>query len=192
MLREDRALLEAFRAGDAHALEKVYWHYVDTITDVVRRGVVLSRGGQVSGVPAHEVADLVQDTFVRAFAPRARTAYDGLRDYRPYLLTICRNLLVDWARKQGREIPEDHSLEEPASPNGEPEPWADPAIMAIVDAYVATLEPPLSEVYEQRFRQGKSQAAAAGALKLGRQRLRTFEKQIRQGLFASLSQKGVV
>ena len=42
----------------------------------------------------------MQEAFRRAFEERARSAYDGLRPYRRYLLTITRNLVIDQLRKQ--------------------------------------------------------------------------------------------
>ena len=194
LLRSDPRLLAAFRAGERAALERVYWHYVDVVTEIARRGALFANGGQVGGAVAHDLPDLVQETFVRAFTERARLAYDGLREYRPYLATICRNLMADWARKRGREIPSEldpqtHEGESsgsaPSSP-AEPEPWADEATIKLVESYVQSLEPPLLQVYDLRFARGASQAEAAAALDLGRQRIRTMEKQIRAGLAALL------
>src|SRR4051812_6473480 len=93
LFRERPDLLPSFRAGDRETLEIVYRAYVDVVTRVVRRATASVKG-------AREVwPDLVQDCFIRAFAPRARADYDGLRDYQPYLLTLCRHLMIDWARK---------------------------------------------------------------------------------------------
>src|SRR5882724_2428304 len=95
-------LLQAFRAGQREVVEQVYWAYVDRVERIVRYGfhsVPMQR--HVSGVPASEVADLVQEVFVRAFRESARLSYDGLRDYAPFLGTIARNVLVDSARRRG-------------------------------------------------------------------------------------------
>ena len=64
-------------------------------------------GEAVGGVcrQPQDLADLVQEVFMRAFSREGRQAYDGLRDYGPYLFAIARNVLVDWARVRGREIP---------------------------------------------------------------------------------------
>jgi RNA polymerase sigma-70 factor, ECF subfamily len=55
-------------------------------------------------VAAANVEDLVQDSFMRAFSPPARAAYDGIRDYGPYLLTIVRNTVADALRVRQREV----------------------------------------------------------------------------------------
>src|SRR5436189_6463002 len=95
LFADSRALLLAFREGDADALAQVYWFYVGEVEGWIRRFGVRD---------ADAVAELVQETFVRAFAAGARTAYDGVRPYRPYLRRIVRNLLVDRARAGGRIV----------------------------------------------------------------------------------------
>lgn len=184
------ALLRPFRAGNAAALEAVYWHYVALVATVVREGARVGGDGRVLGAPAQMQADLMQETFVRAFAVRARQAYDEKRLYRPYLLTICRNLLVDWARRRGRELSE-RTLDEAALQavtdgdtvaSIEQQPWADPDTVAIVEAYIAQLDPLLRSVYEQRYVKCVSQVETAQALALTRQRVRTLEDKLRRGL----------
>src|SRR5262245_9496089 len=106
IFREDRDLLRRFREGDRAALEKVYWAYVGTVVKILRFGFsVPTRGVHVPGA-AHgeELGDLVQEVFTRAFSKSAREAFDGLRDYGPYLSQLTRNLRVDRLRAQGREI----------------------------------------------------------------------------------------
>src|SRR5579863_3868946 len=96
----DPVLLAAFRRGDREALERVYSLHVRDVEDRVRG--VLARMGRLE--PA-DLADLVQDAFLQAFSDRAREQYDGQRDYGPFLLTISRNVVVDWIRRSARETP---------------------------------------------------------------------------------------
>jgi RNA polymerase sigma factor (sigma-70 family) len=180
-------LLSEFRAGHPAALETVYWAYVDVVGQVARRGALLAGGGAASGA-GDDWTDLVQDTFESAFAERARLGYDGIRPYRPYLLTICRNLLADWLRKRGRELPTGALDEDQAAlaVDAPDEAWADPAVMAIVDAYLLGLDPKLAGVYRERYQRGLSQEEAAAALGLSRQRVRTLEDKLRRGLAKAL------
>ena len=113
-LEQDRELLQRFRRGDAGALAQVFQRYAQHVAHAVRTGVLVQVDGQLvrvgAGLPEHEVEALVQETFVRAFAPRTRDAYDGLRPYAAYLLTIARNLVIDRGRRQrsaGLQIPLD-------------------------------------------------------------------------------------
>jgi RNA polymerase sigma-70 factor (ECF subfamily) len=182
-LRSRPALLEAFRRGDRDALETVYWAYVDRVASVARRFVA-----------PNEAADLVQDVFLRAFEEKNRRAYDGLRDYGPYLGTIARNLLVDRARRMGRELlAEDGTFEEladlPANENDAP-PWADTETMNVVERYIAALSPELRDLHEARYVKGLPQRAAAVSLGISRQQLRTREAQLRDGLRDALEKSG--
>jgi DNA-directed RNA polymerase specialized sigma24 family protein len=108
LLKTDRALLDLFREGAPDALGKVYCEYVRKVERLLSAGFESrSPGTRVAGAYRHpdDLADLVQDVFLRAFSEKGRRAYDGLRDYGPYLYAIARNVLVDWARVRGRQIP---------------------------------------------------------------------------------------
>jgi RNA polymerase sigma-70 factor, ECF subfamily len=188
-LRTDAALLARFRRGERDALERVYWAYIDRVERVVRHGFQLLREGggvHVEGVRPNEVGDVVQETFTRAFAERARLAYDGLRDYGPFLVTITRNLLVDRARKRGRELSFEQLDDfDPSAPAPE-EPYADEATMLAVREYLASLPEDLRGIHDQRYVKCVSQEEAARALELSRQQVRTLEKRLRDGLSAHL------
>jgi DNA-directed RNA polymerase specialized sigma24 family protein len=101
-----RARLDGFRRGEREVLSLVYEHYVNEVATMVLRG--FSSGEppvRVPGVPAAEgQADLVQEAFLKAFAPDARLAYDGLSPFRPWLLRIARNLMIDRGRRSGRLV----------------------------------------------------------------------------------------
>jgi RNA polymerase sigma-70 factor (ECF subfamily) len=189
-LRTTTDLLRQFRNGERQALERVYWAYVERVETVVRHGIQLMRPGSaihVKGLDREELADAVQEVFTRAFAARARLAYDGLRDYGPFLVAIARNLLVDLARKRGRELPLEElgeAWDPPAS--REEEPYADETTMSMVREYLSSLPAELRGVHEQRYVRGVSQEEAAQALGCSRQQLRTLEKRLRDGLAAHL------
>ena len=190
-------LLRGFRAGDRPALETVYRAYVDRVTGIVRFGFRLPAGTMAPGlrVNAGEVADVVQEIFLKAFAARARESFDGIRDYGPYLYTIARNVLADWARRSGRELPT-ANLELRADQGegwvpGDEElgPWADDETVALVRRYVEGLEPELKRVHQARFGEGLSQRDAADRLGVGRQTLRTLEGRLREGLKRELQRQ---
>jgi RNA polymerase sigma-70 factor (ECF subfamily) len=192
-LRNDRDLLMRFRRGERPALERVYWTYVERVERMLRQGFsLISQGGtfHIDGLRADDVADLVQETFARAFGERARLAYDGLRDYGPFLLTIARNLLVDRARKQGRELPAEN-LEQLGDEPDEP-PYADDETVRSVGEYVSALGEPMRGIHQQRFVLGVSQEQAARALGLSRQQVRTLEKRLCDGLEAHLLRAGLL
>lgn len=97
-LTEDRELLAAFREGRSEALERVYKEHVMEIAAFLRRGFAYTSGGTPVGFPGFrtpsELDSAVQEVFVRAFEPRARAAYDGLRSYGGFLIGVARNVAL--------------------------------------------------------------------------------------------------
>lgn len=179
-LEWDRELLAAFRAGERDALERVYLAYVDDVFKLV--AVAFERDPR-------EQRSLVQDVFVRAFAERARIGYDGVRPYRPYVLTLARNLLVDRARassvERGRlsDVDVDSIIASDAPIPGEVTDEPEQAEKrAKVAAYVAALDAESRRFVALRFEQGLSQADVADQLGVTRRRIRTLEARVIKGL----------
>lgn len=194
LFRDRPELLAAFRRGDRSALVEVYWAYIDRVERLIRGGWRTPHGDRGAPPRREDVADLIQETFARAFAERARLAFDGLREFGPYLATIARNLLVDWARRQGREIPVDFDQNELAAAATEAfddldAPWADAATVRVVEEYVSGLPPELADVHRERYVHSRSQRDAAAALGISRQQLRTQEKRLRDGLRRRLARR---
>jgi RNA polymerase sigma-70 factor (ECF subfamily) len=183
---ENPKLLRPFRAGERGALEEVYWAYVDKVERSVRFGAGGGAGGRGTP-PAADLADVVQEVFVKAFAPNARQAYDGERPYGPYLLAIARNLLIDWARVRQREVPTELDTLERAE-SVQPPPHADPWTLDAVESCLSQLPPDLLAVHQKRFVEGLSQRHAAEALGIGRQVVRTLEDRLRDMLRRRLAQ----
>lgn len=187
---EDGELLEQFRRGERSALERIYWAYAVRVERLVRRLLHLHGGTRL--VVAANAEDLVQDSFTRAFSPEARRAYDGLRDYGPYLLTIARNTVADTLRLQrrevlarGAEIEAWLALKDIAAAT-DPSNWIDPVTLARVRDYVSRLPVELQSVHHRRYVLDEAQDVAADALGLTRQRIRTLEKKLRLGLVRAL------
>jgi RNA polymerase sigma-70 factor (ECF subfamily) len=195
---EHPELLQPFRRGETHALERVYWYFIDRVESVVR--LTLSRSwmsapisgwGRLQALRWGEPADVVQEIFLRAFAPQARNTYDGTRPFGPYLFAIARHLLVDWGRLAGREIATDAETIERALADDVPreEVLADARTVAMVDMFVRALPEDLRAVHHQRYEAGLSQRDAAAALGIGRQVLRRHEDEIRARLRHFLNER---
>lgn len=186
-------LLGRFRDGQRDALEEVYRAYVDKVGQIFRFGFkVPGAAVNVTGLARRpsDVADAVQEVFAKSFGESARRAFDGKRDYGPYLFAIARNLLVDILRKSGHEIPVGPMASEAFESTavaGDDEPYADDATMAIVRGYLAGLEGDLKRVHTARYVDGLSQRVAADHLGMSRQNLRTIEGRLRDGLRAELA-----
>src|SRR5689334_12414067 len=136
---ESSDFLQRFKAGERPFLEKVYYAYVDEVEAQVRR--FLASYGR-PGAARPDAGDLVQEVFLRAFGEKARRAFDGQRgDYGPFLGALTRNLMIDWARRSGKELPtEDIDRFAESSPPSERE-WADPETVVEVNAYLSELSP---------------------------------------------------
>jgi len=177
----DGASWRRFRSGDRDALAQVYRTHVDEVERFVRRGLLAM--GLFS--PAN-LADVIQDVFLKAFAPAARSRYDAERGpYAPFLMTLSRNVMIDWARGHGREAQVDgHAAFEDAAGGelaGAPSGF-EPSLVAATKRYVEKLSPELRALHHCRFVLAEPQRQAAERLGITRQNLRTLERRLVDGL----------
>jgi RNA polymerase sigma-70 factor (ECF subfamily) len=189
LLQENQDLLHAFRAGDQRILELIYEQLHSLVRRFIRRRVI-GCGRLVNGAAMEDVEDLVQEVFLKAFVPRARSAYDGVRPFTGYVMGIAHNTLVSWAQRRTREITIDAPQIELRLLPSSGEPSEEAARQAAVDRAVATLPPSLKAVHQQRFVLGRSQRAAAQALGIGRQVLRRLENDLRAQIRRELDDPG--
>lgn len=207
MFENNRKLLDDFRKGQQDALSEVYYQYVDAVALVIRSGFHVSTktGTRVPGVSSMDIQrDLVQEVFVRAFSEKARLGYDGLRPYQPYLVQIARNLLVDYWRKQGREISlesnnnseRENIVESRYVTNLESVPPEDDlhwkTLKRATTKYMAALEPELREFVTLRFEEELSQYDLVKKLKISRWKVRRLEAKVQSGLMKFLKKQGLV
>ncbi|HXU60749.1 MAG TPA: sigma-70 family RNA polymerase sigma factor [Polyangia bacterium] len=191
-------LLVRFRQGDSAALETVYWAYVDHVTRIIQAVVNGYTAASGARLRREELGDLVQEVFVRAFSPASRQGYDGERAYGPYLGQIGRNVVADHWRSLRRQVVVDMSpLLDALSVDADrienaSEQWSDPQTIAVVERYLASLEPEMRRVHDALYVRGLSQRDAAAALGLGRQAIRGIEARLRAGLRRELSRTGLL
>ncbi len=193
----NRPLLDAFRRGERQALTTIYSHSVKEVAALVRLGFTLSeRRVTVPGVAdPQRQRDLVQEVFVRAFAERARLAFDGVSPFRPWLLRIAKNLMIDEGRRSGRLVLEGDILPRaedaheplPVSPEEELE-WK--SLREETRSYCATLDERARRFVTLRFEEERSQAEVAELMNTTRRQVRTLEDTIRDGLRNHLKSKG--
>jgi RNA polymerase sigma factor (sigma-70 family) len=191
LVRNTPQLLLDFRTGKPPALETVYRHYVRAV-DVYLRALARSAGSSELSSPG-AIADLLQETFIRAFSLNARRAYDGLRDFGPYLNAIARNCFIDALRrgKQERLLGLHDSADTLEDIPSSTQEQYEPLVLAVLESYLRDLPAPLRSVYEQRFELGVSQEAACEKLGISRRSLRTAEEHLRSGLRKALLMAGV-
>ena len=196
------SLLRGFREGDAEALREVYRRHADEVARQLRFGFSFDSRGQahrfVGYASAFELHDALHETFRRAFEPRARQGYDGLRPYGPYLKAIARNVVLRTFRRREiavSPIPEDDEEMRPLSWVDEDGPTPEIAVARsqvaqLVRAFLEELEPLERRLLEVRFIEGKSQRDAAAMLGLGRQQIRSRESRLRARLVDYLIERG--
>ena len=201
----DRELLERFRRGDRAALAAVYERYVDDVATLARRGFTIESSGHVyvRGATGDGERELVQDTFVRAFAEKARLAYDGIGPYRPYLLRVTKNLMIDRYRagqKEAKHVEHDTGVGDidvllaanAALPAGEPVDLDWKAQLAATAEYLATLDDESRRIITLRFEDELSQDEVAARVGCTRRRVRSVEASAQDELRVYLRKRGLL
>jgi RNA polymerase sigma factor (sigma-70 family) len=134
----------------------VYRAYFDDVLGLLRAGFTAGEHRIPALIDRAAQLDAVQEVFVRAFGPAARSGFDGLRPYRPYLLTIARNLRIDALRRARVQlVPLDDALPDPAAAPEEVQEH-----QRLCDAaadYVTGLDPESQRFVELRVVQETSQ-----------------------------------
>lgn len=197
LLNQDRDLLQRFRDGQEDAVRQVFRHYAPGVARSIRQGVRVMRGTQMFTFrgPAEEVEvqRLVQETFSRAFSPRARLAYDGVGPFAGYLRRIARNLMVDEARRAPvgmltatGELPEEVSADSNALQLAE-----DLELTRAVRTFVEQQPAVVQSIFQARFAEHLSQQDAASRLGLARITVRRAETRLKTGLLEFLAAMGL-
>ncbi len=196
-------LLRDFRDGQTSALGEVYRLHAKDVASQLRYGFAFQAAGRhhrfVGCRSAFELHDALHETFRRAFEPRAREGYDGMRPYGPYLRAIARNVVLRGFRAREVQFPEvredgegsggpieivDESAQTPEQEVGRAQ------VRKVVQRFLDTLPADDRRLLELRFVDGKSQRDAADALGLGRQQVRGREVRLRKQMLRFLRDQG--
>jgi RNA polymerase sigma-70 factor (ECF subfamily) len=192
-LRDDRAWLAAFRAGDHRALERVYRAHVNEVAQLLRRGFSFQNQEGTYRFRGYrsefDLENALQEAFLRAFSERARLAYDGLRPYGAYLAAIVRNVVIDAFRRLAKEAGTFVAEREDDPPAPASDLEAEELGRLLVGA-LNGLEAADRELYEIRFTRGLSQREAARALGLSRIQIRRRENRVKRRLLEALRAGG--
>lgn len=213
---KDTSFLEAFRQGQAVALDRVYRYFERPLRNFILRGFAFkSEGRQLyfKGLFAeHDLEDIVQETFRRAFGAKARAAYDGIRPYKNYLFTIARNAVITDLALKRRQIPVGEALmrDAPSDDLSPLESWvvAQRALMAdqeditsesrlenleiygLLASFMEILTPDEDRFFRLRFLGQNSQEQTARHLGWNRARVRKLESRLRRAFVCQLKDSG--
>lgn len=211
-LLESSDSLEAFAQGDRDLLDEVYRHYVGSVEKMLRGGFTFTSKGDTirfRGIAEpFRLREAVQETFIRAFRKKAREAYDGSRPYRPYLLTIARNLIIDRFRRRSRESElfvhlgdmayqdeDERAVLERVGPDEGPSPEASAWRKQLAETlaeFVSDLDEMESRILKEHLQGPKTQHEMADALGVSRNDVRKHIRLIRKRLLRRLKSRGVI
>ena len=140
---DDRALIEAFQAGDEIAFVALYNRYKGPVYAYCAKLLLDSERAQ----------DALQETFVRVYENRERLARPG--SFKAWVFTIARNQCLNTMRRDGREVALDRELPavRPETPFSE---LMKSERVELVNAYLERLKPEYREVLVLREYQGLS------------------------------------
>lgn len=190
LLVKDRRLLRAFRRGEAKALEQVYRAYAPHVARYIACSFA-SKAQRTRFFGAQDLEATHQETFLRAFSPRLRQAYDGRRPYEAFLNAMARSVTLDALRSARRRAREAESLEEMEVDTRTPEQYAlQEEQRVLVRRFLEAQAPGDRRIAGLRFVEGLSQERVAAALGLSRQEVRTREAHMRRALRCFLAAEG--
>jgi RNA polymerase sigma-70 factor (ECF subfamily) len=206
---ERRELLDGFRRGDKAALLEVYRYYVSDVARFLTRGFSFDSEGRPCSFRGfrggYEIEAALQEIFRRAFEERARLAYNGIDPYRPYLMRIARNAVINDLKSRhpilfrfrvGRPVilEEGPAVGDPdltTSPEHSPEEILESQEVArLVSEFKASLDERGLGVFSSRFEEGLSAEAAAKKLGLTRSQVRTTETKVRSRFLEHMHRSG--
>jgi RNA polymerase sigma factor (sigma-70 family) len=106
-LKDNDRLAEAYRQGDREVLGQLYRAWRDDVEAMLRGGFTFTSDGRTVRFQGYDepfrLQEALQDAFIHAFKERVRQNYDPSRSFRPYLMTVIRNHLIDKFRRRQLE-----------------------------------------------------------------------------------------
>lgn len=174
-------------------MAEVYRQHVPSLHRLLRAAAF--RGPLFSSLRApSELENTLLEVFARAFEPRAREAYDGVRPYEAFLMGIARNVLLENARRRedsvGADLTEvvDTALADDLT--DVQSLLEDREVTKLLETFRRDLNGENAQLYELRFVEGLSQEQAAERMGQTRIQLRRREHKLRTSLLAWLKQHG--
>lgn len=212
-LRGKTELIERFRAGDRALLAELYRAHVAAVEAMLSQGFSFSSKGQPVRFRGFRepfrLQEAVQESFVHGFRAKAREGYDGSQPYRPYLMTIARNRVIDGFRREGLEArwfvrgadvaAEDESAQDAVdrlARRGEPEGPEVEAMRAELSAalqrFVQGLDGADALILRRHLMGELTQNGVAEALGVDRNEVRRRIREMRERLLRHLKREGLI
>ncbi len=194
-LEDDRSWLDAFRRGERAALARVFEEYGDDVARTIRSGTVVRTADGPLRVGGNlleaDVEALVHDTFIKAFAERARNSYDGIRPFGAWLATIARNVLLDFGRAQSGKRHVAIEIETLADPGPNQEDVvATHELRSLLGRFLLALDELDRGIFKLRFAQSRSRRDAGEVLGLSEMQVRRRDVRMKRDLVSFLRKNG--
>jgi RNA polymerase sigma-70 factor (ECF subfamily) len=207
------ARIEAFKRGDRATLTSLYDAHLETVERFLAGGFTFTSGGKTMRFRGFRepfrLQESVQASFIHAFRERARQAYDGTRPYRPFLLGIVRNFIIDEFRKEQTFAKyvvsvesfaaEGESTDEVMSRVGETHAAPSPEVEAMrsqlagtLQAFVEGLDDVEKTLLERHLMGELSQREIADELGIDRNEVRKHVRTMRERLLKHLKSQGFI
>lgn len=188
----DARTLQSFREGEPETLGRVYRVHAEALARMLRAMAWRVRGGRMRGTL--EVENTVLETFARAFEPRTRTAYDGVRPYGHFLVGIARNVLLEQTRQREVAVglePFEEVGDVPEEAAGTAQTMEDQEVDGLLARFKEALSPEERSLFELRFgEESLAQESAAERLGLTRIQVRRREFGLKTRLLEFLQARG--
>ena len=143
---------------------------------------------------ALELENTVLETFARAFEPRTRMAYDGVRPYGHFLVGIARNVLLEQSRQREVAVglePFEEAGEVAEEGEGLAQTLEDREVEALLASFKEELSEEERQLFELRFGEEElAQESAAERLGLTRIQVRRRELGLKTRLLEFLQARG--
>lgn len=189
----DTRTVRAFREGDPETMGRVYREHAEPLARVLRSMVWRTRG-QTGGGASLEVENAVLETFARAFEPRTREAYDGVRPYGNFLVGIARNVLLEQTRRREVAVglePFEQVGEVADEGEGSAGAWEDREVEGLLARFKTELSAEERQLFELRFgEEGVAQEGVAEQMGLTRIQVRRRELGLKTRLLEFLQARG--
>jgi len=194
-LEDDRSWLDAFRRGERPALARVFDHYADDVARTIRSGTVVRTADGPLRVGGNlleaDVEALVHDTFIKAFAERARQSYDGIRPFGAWLGTIARNVLLDFGRAQSGKRHVTLEVDELADTGPTQEDVvASHELRGLLGRFLVALDELDRGIFKLRFAESRSRRDAGEVLGLSEMQVRRRDVRLKRDLVSFLRKNG--
>lgn len=213
-LKDNEQKARAYKRGDREVLHRLYEAYHDDVEQMLRHGFTFTSGGETVRFRGcrrpFRLREMVQDGFIHAFRERVRDNYDPSQAFRPYLMTVIRNHMIDQFRRQQLEgelfvaadaVAEDDEHEQDVldrlgdGDDDEESPEEDALrreLAGLLQEFIDSLDETDARILQEYMLGDRTQHGMADELGVSRNTVRKHIRMIRRELLGHLKREGFI